>query len=383
MSSISSQRLRYSPKYTEICVGNISNHTEPFALLKHFEQFGTIMHYNFTSPTGGYVFITYEDSSMVDKCMSSRPHHLDDRHLYVKRALPVDDEHPRERFDTTRDLMIVIDFKNDNYNNEQFLTKLREYFSTYERVYACKFCHETNFDYILVEFGDKDAVDRIILDKPHFYNDQRLDVMKFLPSNIEIMNSKYASKKPSKSVIKDAIDDDDHDFSASRKSSGKQNPTAKEPISETDLQNEVYRLQNALKKMNEEYAAKRRQLEEECCERLKQLNENADKTQSLQQDLEQEHAKLLVEYESMKHENDTLNEQYLTAELENFEITSYYEQILAEEKAKTAQLQADYEQKSATLNTNNSFRSTPSPQLNNTSSSATQSPSQSTVPNDN
>ncbi len=33
------------------------------------------------------------------------------------------------------------------------------------------------------------------------------------------------------------------------------------------------------------------------------------------------------------------------AELENFEITSYYEQILAEEKAKTAQYEAEYTQK--------------------------------------
>jgi hypothetical protein len=58
-----------------------------------------------------------------------------------------------------------------------------------------------------------------------------------------------------------------------------------------------------------------------------------------------EHAKLLVEYESINHENEALNEQYLMAELENFEIKSYYEQILTEEKAKTAQLEAEYTQK--------------------------------------
>jgi hypothetical protein len=74
---------------------------------------------------------------------------------YVKRALPVDDEHPRERFETTRDLMILIDFDNKHCNEEQFLDQLREYFSAYGTLYACKLCHEANFDYILVEFGDK------------------------------------------------------------------------------------------------------------------------------------------------------------------------------------------------------------------------------------
>jgi hypothetical protein len=69
--------------------------------------------------------------------------------------LPIDAEHPRERFETTRDLMIIIDFNDKNYNNQQFLNKLRDYFSSYGRIYACKYCHETNFHYILVEFGDK------------------------------------------------------------------------------------------------------------------------------------------------------------------------------------------------------------------------------------
>jgi len=72
--------------------------------------------------------------------------------------MPVDDEHPRERFETTRDLMIVTDFDKKNCNDHQFLNQLREYFSSYGTLYACKLCHEINFNYILVEFGDKGKV---------------------------------------------------------------------------------------------------------------------------------------------------------------------------------------------------------------------------------
>ena len=74
---------------------------------------------------------------------------------YVKRALPIDDEHPRERFETTRDLMVVLDFCDNNYNDEQFLSEVRDYFSIYGKIYACKYCNKQNFRYILVEFADK------------------------------------------------------------------------------------------------------------------------------------------------------------------------------------------------------------------------------------
>ena len=57
-----------------------------------------------------------------------------------------------------------------------------------------------------------------------------------------------------------------------------------------------------------------------------------------------------------------LNEQYVMAELENFEITSYYEQILDEEKVKTAQYEVEYIEKVRSLNVNDS-RTSKSPSL--------------------
>ncbi|CAF1154118.1 unnamed protein product [Adineta ricciae] len=363
MSSSSSPHNRQDIKYREICISNINRHTEPNRLLQvfeaYFEQYGRIVHYNYTSPTGGYVFITYEKSQMVDNCISNGPHYLDERHLYVKRALPIDDDHPRERFETTRDLMVVIDSDDEIFKQADFLQQLREYFSSYGRIYACKYQHEANFDYILVEFADKDPVDRIILDKPHHYNDHELAVMKYIQSNIELMNRKYVRKKQQSSTAKDAIDDDNYQsINSSSNTSSRSTSKAKEPINEVDLQNEVFRLQSVLKSLNDEFDLKQKQLEDTCCQQLKQLSENATKKIRLQQDLEQECARLLAEYETLKQENDLLNEQYLTVELENFEITSYYEQSLNEEKAKTARLEAEYAEKLQQSNVNQSPPST-------------------------
>ena len=132
-----------------------------------------------------------------------------------------------------------------------------------------------------------DQVDRIILDKPHYYNDDELDVMKFIKSNVELMNKKYSKTKQEKIIVKDAIDDENCDSIKTPVNSEKMNSITKEPISEIDLENEVYRLQDIFRKINEEFAIKRKQLEDDCCEQLKKLNDNSEKTLNLQQDLEQ------------------------------------------------------------------------------------------------
>jgi transcription initiation factor IIF auxiliary subunit len=128
-----------------------------------------------------------------------------------------------------------------------------------------------------------DQVDRIILDKPHFHDNDPLDVMKFIPDNIERMNEKYKymPKKRQITTVKNTTDSN-HGFGRSSKPIDK-----KEPINEADLEKEVYRLQNYLKQMNEDFALQRRQLEDDCSKQLKTLNENADKTRRLQEELEQ------------------------------------------------------------------------------------------------
>ena len=219
---------------------------------------------------------------------------------FVKRALPFDAEHPREHIESTRDLMIIIDTLNVD---ELFFKELREYFSSYGTLYACKCCREDNFEYILVEFADfgkanlfvfpltrsssSDQVDRIILDKPHYFNDQELHIMKYTSSNRTLMNIKYSSTEHS--IIQDACDVDDdqkflkYEYNFKKDLSDKH---ARQDLSEVDYENEIRRLQGLLKNLSEDFILKRQQLEDECCEQLRKLNENANQTHRLQQDLE-------------------------------------------------------------------------------------------------
>ena len=292
---------------------------------------------------------------------------------YVKRALPLDDEHPREHIEASKCLMILLDFSEEIFDDPAFQSGLSEYFASYGKFYSCKYCHEKNFDYVLIEFDDRgklffkrcrecqdlyiclDQVDRVILDKPHFYNDHTLHVMKFLPSNIDLMNEKYARQEKDLSHVPDV--------SRVQSNSSQSKPdlldfsSKRAPIDEMDLQNEVFRLQECVQNMNDDFAGQRKQLKEQCGEELRALNEQTAETRRLQQELEESKSRasfigseycsscldfesLLRDYERIHQENEALNEEYLSAELENFEITSDYEQILAEERAKTVELEA-------------------------------------------
>lgn len=96
--------------------------------------------------------------------------------------------------------------------------------------------------------------------------------MKYIESNVDLMNQRYA--------YKDAIDQDDD------KSSFNSSSQKKDTYSEVEHEKEVYRLQETLKRMSEDFAQQRKQLEDDCCEQLKQLNATIEKNQQVKQDLE-------------------------------------------------------------------------------------------------
>ena len=121
--------------------------------------------------------------------------------------------------------------------------------------------------------------------------------MKCIPSNIELMNKKYASNR--RQIVRDVID--------------AKPISKKEAISELDLEKEVYRLQNSVKKLSDDFALRRQQLQDDCREQLTSLNESTDKTRRLQNDLEQgkrwmgtnSHADLV--FQNMRHYHRSTN----------------------------------------------------------------------------
>ena len=98
-----------------------------------------------------------ESSPSVSRALSVREALLSfllDRSVfsYVRRSLPHNVDDPREHFLSVRDLLVTAEPATDD---ENFLRDLREYFSVYGPLYACKYCAETTkSNYILIEFAD-------------------------------------------------------------------------------------------------------------------------------------------------------------------------------------------------------------------------------------
>lgn len=123
-----------------------------------------------------------------------------------------------------------------------------------------------------------DQVDRVILDKPHYFNKIQLNVMKYMSTNKTLLNMKHSPKHNEKDskILASELSLKDNSF---RKFD--------DLISEISLENEIRRLQNVLKQINEDFNIQRQKLEDDCCEQLRKLNEDAGKAHQLQQNLEQ------------------------------------------------------------------------------------------------
>ena len=104
-----------------------------------------------------------------------------------------------------------------------------------------------------------DQVDQIILDRPHYLHGCELNVVKSSPGNKQILREKLETN-----LLSDTY----------------------ECWTEMDLEKEFQRLQIVMKQMNEDFLLQRKELEDHCCEQLKELNDRSHKTSRLQQDLE-------------------------------------------------------------------------------------------------
>lgn len=130
-------------------------------------------------------------------------------------------------------------------------------------------------------FISLDQVDQAILAKPHFYREHTLQVMKYIPDNIDSMNARYSRQRTARAHVPDMPR---VQSVSSRSKSSLPNP--REPIDETNLQDEVFRLQERVKEMNEDFARQRQHLKQQYGEELHTLNEQTENTRRLQQDVD-------------------------------------------------------------------------------------------------
>ncbi|KAM7541552.1 hypothetical protein Aperf_G00000021935 [Anoplocephala perfoliata] len=166
----------------KLFVGGINHKTEEKSLREYFSQYGEIvdvvvMKDSHTGKPRGFGFITFKEASAVDAAQSARPHTLDGKEIDTKRAMPREESSPEVHAAVKK--IFVGALKKDITSED-----LNEYFSTFGTIVEASVVttKDTNESrgFGFVTFDDTDAVDKVILARPHTIKDHKVDVRKAL-----------------------------------------------------------------------------------------------------------------------------------------------------------------------------------------------------------
>ena len=162
-------------------IGGLSPVTNEDSLRAFYGQWGevvdaVVMRDPATKRSRGFGFISYSDSTMVDKAQSSRPHVIDGKTVDSKRALPRPEVGKPETSSTVK--KIFVGGLKDSHD-EQALT---DHFSQFGNVVGVKILTDKTTGrkrgFAFIEFDDYDSVDKAVLHKNHTIKYVLVDVKK-------------------------------------------------------------------------------------------------------------------------------------------------------------------------------------------------------------
>ncbi|CAF3658267.1 unnamed protein product [Rotaria sordida] len=172
----------FSDQNKKIFLGGLNYNTTDETLRAFCSRFGKmtdcIVMRTSEGKSRGFGFVTYEDSSSVEDFMRSRPHTIDNRQIDSKRAMPREEQNSTESHLTVKKLFVA--GLRDGIDE----ACLRQYFSRFGNITEILIMNDRDGKprgFAFVSFDDYDAVDKIILEKPHLVNGRTLDVKKAVP----------------------------------------------------------------------------------------------------------------------------------------------------------------------------------------------------------
>ncbi|XP_015785990.1 RNA-binding protein Musashi homolog Rbp6 [Tetranychus urticae] len=175
---------------TKMFIGGLSWQTAPESLKEYFSKFGNItevmvMKDPTTRRSRGFGFVTFADSSAVDKVLTNGPHELDGKKIDPKIAFPKR-AHPKM---VTRTKKIFV----GGLSAPTTLEDVKNYFLQFGRIEDAMlmFDKQTNRHrgFGFVTFESEDVVDKVCEIHFHEINDKMVECKKAQPKEVMMPNS--------------------------------------------------------------------------------------------------------------------------------------------------------------------------------------------------
>jgi len=121
------------------------------------------------------VILIFERRESIDKIMAGRPYFMNDYQLFVHRRLPITRRYLYEAYVTTNKILIRI----PRGNHDEILPN-NNIIADYLKTAGGQILRLERFEEktVFVEFDDYDPVDVCCLSRPHFINNQMIEIEK-------------------------------------------------------------------------------------------------------------------------------------------------------------------------------------------------------------
>lgn len=167
-----------------VSIGNLPVEVNAKQITDIFGQFGIIVHLYIKRRASKdssillanpYVILIFERQESIDKVMSGRPYFMNNNELTVRRCLPLTRRYPYEAYVITSKILVRI----PRENHEEILPN-DNIIADYLKAAGGEILRLERFEdkTVLVEFSDYDPVDICCLSRPHYLNNQLIEIEK-------------------------------------------------------------------------------------------------------------------------------------------------------------------------------------------------------------